>query len=146
MVAGGMAIASMIPILNCGCCFWMLAGGALAVVLYSKKFGPLGSGDGAKLGAITGLFGFGIYAVLNAGHLLILRMMGRTNAFRDQMQKAIEESMARNPNPDAQAMMERFMTDSGMVIIVVLSMVVMFFAFTAFSALGGIIGASVSKK
>jgi hypothetical protein len=73
-VIGGVVagVLSGIPIVG-GCCFlWALAGGFLALFMYSKGApGPIQMGDAAKLGATAGIIGAVICTVLRIPLLLL---------------------------------------------------------------------------
>jgi len=57
LIAGAVAgVLSGIPFVNCLCCLWIIGGAALATHLLAKKTpGPLTAGDGAIVGALTGI-------------------------------------------------------------------------------------------
>jgi hypothetical protein len=62
LIAGAvMGILSSIPILNLGCCMWIIGGGGLGTWRLGKNQpggpGALTYGDGAFVGALSGLFG-----------------------------------------------------------------------------------------
>jgi hypothetical protein len=69
-IIGGVAlgILSAVPIvnfLNVCCCAWAILGGMLAAYLYIKRSpNSVTTGEGAKLGAIAGVIGGGIYIVI----------------------------------------------------------------------------------
>lgn len=57
-VVGGVAagLLSALPLANCFCCLWIIAGAALAVYLYARGSSkPVSSSDGLLLGILTGL-------------------------------------------------------------------------------------------
>lgn len=124
---------------------WILATGVLAVVLYLRRVPPatLTPGMGARLGAISGLFGFGIFAVLMSVELLISRNTGK---LRELLQEVMQQSAARNADPNAQALMQRMMTPEGMALLVTLGMVMLLVAFLLFSGLGGAWGPTCCAK
>lgn len=66
LVAGLLSgVLASLPLANCCCCLWPLAGGFLAVFLYQKQSRvPMTGGDGAVLGALTGLTAAFVRAVL----------------------------------------------------------------------------------
>lgn len=69
-IIGGvlLGILSAIPLvnlLNACCCAWAILGGALAGYLYiNRSQTPVTVGEGAKIGAIAGVIGGGIYIVI----------------------------------------------------------------------------------
>jgi hypothetical protein len=64
---GGTAagVASVIPGLNCLCCLWIIGGAALSAVLWSKNSPVrLTPGDGALVGAFSGVIAAGVNALI----------------------------------------------------------------------------------
>jgi len=58
-------ILSAIPFVNYCCCIWAIAGGALAGMLYIKSSPVIvKAGDGAVVGALTGVVGGVIYLLI----------------------------------------------------------------------------------
>lgn len=58
VIVGGAAagLLSALPLANCFCCLWIIAGAALAVYLYARDSSkPVSSSDGLLLGTLTGL-------------------------------------------------------------------------------------------
>lgn len=147
---GGLAaaLASMVPIVSLGCCLWMLGGGALAVSFYRRRsHTDVTSGMGARLGAASGVLGFFIFAALTALRLfvevVVLHMGAR---IRSEMREALEQSAARNPDPQVQAMVQWMMSPQGFATVVTLGMLLFFIAFVVFCTAGGALGASLFGK
>jgi hypothetical protein len=73
-VIGGVVagVLSGLPIVS-GCCFlWAIGGGFLAIFMYMKNApGPMEMGDAAKLGAVAGVVGAIISAVLGVPFMLL---------------------------------------------------------------------------
>lgn len=72
---GGLIVGllSAIPILNYCCCIWAIAGGGLAGFLYIKNSPtPVPTGDGAIVGALSGVVGGLIYLVIGLPILLLV--------------------------------------------------------------------------
>jgi hypothetical protein len=73
-VIGGVVagVLSGLPVIS-GCCFlWAIGGGFLAIYMYMKNApGPMMMGDAAQLGAITGVVGAIISAVLGIPFMLL---------------------------------------------------------------------------
>lgn len=73
-VIGGVlaGVLSGIPIVSICCFLWALAGGFLAVYMYMKNSNaPMEMGDAAKLGAVAGVVGAIISAVLAVPFMLL---------------------------------------------------------------------------
>jgi len=67
LIGGAIAgTLSSVPFLNCLCCLWIIGGAMLAATLWSKDSPtPLTSGDGALIGAFTGLFAAGAHTLIS---------------------------------------------------------------------------------
>ena len=64
---GGLIVGllSAIPFINYCCCIWAIGGGALAGFLYIKSSPtPVPTGDGAIVGALSGVVGAVIYLII----------------------------------------------------------------------------------
>ncbi len=137
------ALPSSIPILSMGCCIWILAAAALAVKFYQQGK-PVGSlvtaGMGARLGAVTGISSFVTFIVL--GFVKAAALGGR-GQMREAMMQALRDNAARNPDPQAQQMIEKLSTPAGIAFLVVFVIVCIGIAFLIFGLLGGVIGASL---
>jgi hypothetical protein len=66
LIAGALAGAlAALPVANCCCCLWPIAGGLLAVFLHQRQGAVRMTGaDGAVLGALSGLAAAAVRAVL----------------------------------------------------------------------------------
>jgi hypothetical protein len=98
---------------------------------------------GARIGAVTGLFGFGVFAVVLALELLATRGGGR---LRQMLQQVIQETAARNPDPRAQAALQQMMTPGGLALIITVVLVFFLVVFLALSSGGGALGAWLLGK
>jgi len=126
-----------------GYLLWPITAGVLAVVLYKRRVPEttVSRGAGARVGAVTGLFGFVLFAILTAINLAALG----SGKIHQMMQQAFQQAAARNPNPEAQAMMQRFMTPEGIAIMFVIVFIFFLMIFVGFSSLGGAIGAALTR-
>jgi hypothetical protein len=145
----GAAILSAIPFVSLGCCVWMLGAGALAVALYRTRVpGTLVTpGMGMKIGALAGLFGFGVNAGVSMTSFFALRTNGN---FRHAMEEQMQKQMASNPDPKVQEMVQRLLdwmsTPQGAVTLVAIMLVIMAIVFVLFTAAGGALGASIMGR
>ena len=102
-------------------------------------------GTGARLGAVTGM----IASLVSSGITTLTILLG-SGKMRDALQRAMEQSAARNPDPNAQAMAHRlmeFMTSpGGFALVMTLGFAINFLALMAFAAAGGALGASLFGK
>jgi hypothetical protein len=123
----------------------MLAAGGLSVILYHRRHpeANLTPGMGARLGAVSGAMGFGIFAVVSAVATLAF---GAGGQLRAAMLQAVEQSAARSSDPQAQQVVEFLKTPQGLTVILIAGMVFMFVAFLALSSLGGALGAILLRR
>ena len=124
---------------------WMIAAGALAVVLYLRRVPhrALTAGMGARLGALSGLFGFGIFAFLSSLELLLAHDNAKV---RELLQQVLQQSVARNSDPAVQASLQRLMTPEGLALLFTLGMILFLAAFVLFSSIGGALGAYLFRS
>ncbi len=123
-------------------CLWTIAGGALAVALYQRRRpAPVTTGMGARLGAVTGLLGFVVFALAVSLEILATRG-GRLRAALTQV---FEQAAARDSNPAAQEMIQKLSSPQGIALLVTIGLIVLLAAFLIFSAIGGAIGAALFR-
>lgn len=123
----------------------MIAAGFLAVLFYRRRVlqANLTSSLGIRLGALSGLFGFGIFAVISA---LEAAIFGSGGELRTALLQAVEQAASRNSDPQAQQMLQYLKTPPGLVVVMILGLVVMFFLFLVLASLGGVLGAVTLRK
>jgi hypothetical protein len=141
-----LGVLSALPIVYLGncCCLWILGGGATAAyVLQANQDGPITPGDGALAGLLAGLAGAGIHFLLSIPIDILVgpwerqfgqRLLDMTN--NPQMQEALRNSL------DEAAR-------GGFAFVVVRRLGVLAFMLvvgSAFSTIGGVLGALVFKK
>lgn len=150
LAAGLGALAALIVAVTTGLpqlafLVWMLGGGMLAVVIYRRRqrLAVMTAAVGARLGARAGVMGFVIFGLLSLVQMLALRGSGQ---LRTALEEALKASAARSGNPDAQQMLQHFLTPEGMRTLIALGILVMLVLFVAVSTLGGAIAAAVSAK
>lgn len=150
LAAGLGALACLLIVLlsglpQLGFLAWMVGGGMLAVVIYRRRqhLGPMTAGLGARLGAMAGLMGFVIFGLLSLVQMLAMRGTGQLQATLEQ---ALKASAARSGNPEAQQMVQQFLSPEGMRTLIILGILLMLMLFLALSSLGGAIAATISGK
>ena len=117
----------------------MLAAGFLSVVLYRRRCPAtlVTTGIGARLGALTGLLGFGAVALI----LALWTSFRSGKEIHDAFLSYIQQNAAQTTDPHVQQVIELFNTPEGFTFIMILSLIVTLVAFLIFSSLGGAIGA-----
>jgi hypothetical protein len=123
---------------------WCIPGGAMAVVLYRKRFrfaGPLTSRSGAKVGAASGLIGYLVFAVIAA-----IDFSRPGSMVRDTLMNALQQAASRNSDPATQEMYRKMVSPEGMAVVVTFLMALLFALFLGFGAIGGAIGASLTRR
>jgi hypothetical protein len=98
---------------------------------------------GARLGAVSGALGFGIFAILISIEVVVFRA---GEDLRKTLLEAVRQSAARSPDPQAQQMLEYLKTPQGLALVMVLGLIVMFLIFLIFSSLGGAVGAALLRR
>jgi hypothetical protein len=97
-----------------------------------------------KIGALAGVFGFVINAVVTTLSFVFVRS---NTDFRRALQEQMEKQMAGNSDPKAQEIMQRMVdwmgTPQGAATLIVLVLVVLAVVFVLFTAAGGALGASM---
>lgn len=120
----------------------MLGVGFLAVVLYRQRRPGLPATplSGAGLGALSGVLWFVISAI--AGGLVILATH-KEPELHDEMMKKIQQVSAGSNDPQVQALLDYIKTPSGFAVVVILSLVLVFFAAIILGSIGGAVGGAV---
>jgi hypothetical protein len=142
----GAAVLSAIPIVSLGCCLWMLGAGALSVTLYRKQVPDtlITPGMGMRVGALAGVFGFIVNAVVSTVSFVAFRSNGD---FRRALQEQMDKQLSSNPDPKVKEMMQRMLdwigTPQGAATMMVLVLVTLAVVFLLFTAAGGALGASL---
>jgi hypothetical protein len=92
LIAGAVAgVLSGIPFVNCLCCLWIIGGAVLATSLLAKNTPcPLTAGDGAIVGALTGIVAAVIDSLMSiplraVNEAFVRRFMESLARFSDQM-------------------------------------------------------------
>ena len=139
------SIAAVLCLLPLGFIVAMPMAGYFGVRFYrrrslAKQPAP---GDGFKLGALSGLFGFLIFTALTAVNTFAFRAQ---NEFRSAMIDSVHRAQARNPDPQARQMLEYFISPHGMVVMLVMGGILICATFVVLSGAGGAISAALLRK
>ena len=139
---GGAAAGRLsgLPVIQCLCCLWVIAGAALAVSLAAKDApGPLRPGEGALIGAASGIAAAVVHSFVNipfqAAHLAFFRRIFEHLAeYGQAMPEGWQDLLSR--------------TEAGAFNIAGFLIGLLIFAavFAVFGAIGGIIGAALFGK
>lgn len=127
----------------------MLAAGGLSVTFYTRReaHAHIRPGMGMRIGALAGLFGFLMNAVLSS--LGMLSASNRAN-LRTEMANRLKDAMATSSDPAATETLrnlgDKLNTPSGLVMFFVIALVFFGILFVLLSGLGGALGASLFGK
>ena len=136
------ALLTVIPIVSLGCCLWVIGGGFVSVFIYSRRTGlVLSTGDGVRMGWITGLLTFVIGMVLTAISFAMARAAG---GFREALQAALERSPARSQVP--QQIIDFLTSPAGIAMFLIGYLILGFIVVVSLSIAGGALGAKVLEK
>src|SRR5207245_8789509 len=100
-------------------------------------------GAGFRLGALTGLFGFAIFAVFWAAEIVVSRA---GSELRRMMVEKLQHAAAGNPDPYARQVADYFTTPQGLVVLMVFGLVLTCVAFVLLSGLGGAVSAALLRR
>lgn len=142
--AGGIsALLMVIPLGGLG--IGMLAGGVISVMLYQRRMtsGHLPASQGARLGAVSGVFGFFIFAIFTAIQVAIFHSGGE---LRSALLQAVQQAAQRNSDPQAQPFIDFLRTPQGLAVVMALGLSVMFVFFIVLASAGGAITAALLRR
>lgn len=118
-------ILSVIPFVSACCCIWAILGGLLACFLYVRSApAPVTTGEGAMVGALSGVVGAIIYLVIQLPLMFFFGMA--------QMEEAVRRTGVELPV-------------TGMAL-ALLSIVIMMIILLVCSIIGGLIGVPIFEK
>jgi hypothetical protein len=122
----------------------MLSCGALSVAFYRRRnpAANLTPGAGARLGALSGLLGFGVLVVLLAAQLALFRSGGQ---IRQTLLQAVQQAAAGKSDPAAQQALQFLNTPQGFVSMVIVGLAFVLVVFVALACAGGVIGAKLLR-
>jgi hypothetical protein len=121
---------------------WMFASGMLSALWYgARSREPLSVKNGMRIGWMTGVFGFLVTAVFSTiGFALAVRSGMFEQMTREQIQNLPFAG------GDVDAVMRILTSPAGMAINLLLTLLLMFIIFAAFSVMGGAAGARLSAR
>jgi hypothetical protein len=123
----------------------MLLAGAMSVFLYRRTnpWANVSTGAGAKLGIASGFFGSVIFGWVAAMLVLIFHAGAQV---RSVVIQALNQSAARNPDPEAQQVFEYVKTPQGLAAAAIFLAVFVFIFFVILAGAGGAIGAALARR
>lgn len=123
---------------------WVVGGGVLAVWIYSRRkpgYMQIASGTGAKLGAVTGLIGYALFAlVVGIGFAFA------SDKIWAQLALAMKERAGATPEASVQQVLQLMNSSEGRTFIATFVMIFAFVLFLLLAALGGLVGAALVKR
>jgi hypothetical protein len=137
------AVLMMTPLAGFG--LGMVIGGSLSVFFYRRRI-PVANvtpGMGARLGMVSGILGGGIFAALLSIGTVVLRAW---DSIRAKLIGIVEQTSARNPDPQTQQALEFFKSPEGIVLLLTTALIGTLMAFVIFSGLGGALGAALLRR
>jgi hypothetical protein len=137
------ALLMMTPLAYFG--FGMLIGGSLSVVFYRRRVpaANVTPGMGARLGMVSGILGGGIFAALLSVGTTLFHAWDNVRA---KLIEVVEQTAARNPDPQTQQALEFFKSPDGIVLLLTTALIGALIAFVIFSGLGGALGAAFLRR
>jgi hypothetical protein len=101
LITGLLSHAPILSLANCCFCAWALVGGAVAAkMLVNRTPRPVKSGEGAKIGLITGLIAAGIY-------LFLAVVIGVLSSGDDSASQFLSDMASRSNDPEFQETVAR---------------------------------------
>jgi len=140
-----LGVLSALPLVNCLCCAWVIAGGVLAAYLYVKDSpAPVTLGRGVGLGLFTGVLGTVVFTLFSIP--LYLLSAGPGASLSDQMKESIDR-MPSNMPPETRRMLEEFLTREGAeVYFIVMGLIFTLVIFCLLAMLGSAVGVALFEK
>ncbi|MCK4337592.1 MAG: hypothetical protein KAX11_06595 [Candidatus Aminicenantes bacterium] len=139
LIGGGIAgVLSAIPIVNCLCCLWIIGGAMLASYLLTKDSAViLTAGDGAIVGALSGLFATFADAIVS------IPFNAMSQEFLARFSEKISDYAEEIPEGWAEFLQKSSESSGPWILVGILITAVIF---VSLGVLGGIIGISLFGK
>ena len=117
--------------------------GTLAVAFYRRgNPHPISAGAGARIGAVSGLLGYILFAI---GVSLELVVGGGGAQLRNELIRKIQEVAARSSDPQAQEAAQKLMTPEALAFMIAFALVLFLVIFVVVCSIGGAAGASLFR-
>lgn len=123
----------------------MLIAGVVAITLYRRHSpgGALTVRQGARLGALSGAFGFAFFSAFLAIQVALLH---KGEELRSALIHAVEQAAARSSDPQAQAVAAWLTSPEGLGLMVAFSLFFTLVLFLILAALGGTLAALFRRR
>lgn len=142
LIAGVIAVLlSSLP-LRAAFVFALPVAGFACVSFYRRR-NPgvtLLAGNGFRLGALAGLFGFAMLILLGGTEMLVFHLEEKQ---REAVIEIVRQAQARASDPQTRQALDYFTTSQGMVVMMVLGLIFMGISFVVLSGLGGAVAAAL---
>lgn len=124
---------------------WLMVGGWLAVRRYERRVrAVLATRSAGALGGLTGLFAFGVFAIILAGVMwLDVAVLHQGNETREMMRKALEQAATAQGNAQALQFLD---TPAGLAIFIALLLLVMLVLSLLLSSVGALFAAAMRRR
>jgi len=136
------AFLNFLPLISLGCCLWITGAGFFSAVLYARRTGVLlSTGEGARLGWLTGLLTFVMTLVLTAVNFVVLRS---GSGFREALRRSMERVSTQDQV--TQRVLDFLSSPAGLTIFLLGYIVLGFIFIASLCIAGGALGAKVMEK
>jgi len=135
-------LASLLILLGLNPLVGMLSVGFLAIVFYrqGRSGASVRPGNGARLGALSGLICFAMTSIIAALKTLVLH---EGMEIRQALVTAVNQAAARTSDPQALAVLERFRSPEGLEFLMIFGLLFGLVAAIALAAVSGAMGAAI---
>lgn len=114
----------------------VLGAGFLAVAFYLRRIPgtTVSAKEGARLGALSGLLCFGMWAILKT---LVVALLHQGPEIRKEMLDAVEQTASRYSDPQFQASVEFMRSPAGLTVMMIGTLIFAFLACVILASIGG---------
>ncbi len=119
--------------------------GFLSAYFYHRRnpFAHMTVRLGARLGALSGLLGFGITLIASAVAIAVSHSEGKIHAL---MLQAVRQYVSRSSDPQMQKIIDFYASRDGFILMLVLGSIMMCIMFVALASVGGMAGAAILRR
>ena len=139
------SIGSLLSLLPLGFAIGLPLAGVLAVRFYRSGVFQLSVPPklGFRLGALSGLVAFGMLVLVKT---ISMAAFGGGGELRQGMLDTIHRAQTTNPDPQSQRILEFFLTQQGMAVMILASLLILCVIFVVLAGLGGLVSAAMSQR